>query len=363
MNQQDQFNEILNQCLERLLKGESINQILSEFPDQAQELQPLLRTASAARAFSEVQPRADFKARARYEFITAARELETQPKGRFVFKWKWQPAWAISLAAVAVVVLSGGATVVASNSSMPGQSLYSVKLAFEKVQLAFTVSDLAETELNARFANNRAAEIEYLAVSGNTEQIQIASARLNSNLSNISQLFQGEKAVSNVSSDPPPKAPLASAVSAPTDAASQSLKSASGAAPASAASPEQAFSAVSVTPATAVMAVPSVTAPVTAPAPLLNAGSGNTSSATGDTLAVPVTNPPGVRNQNDNSNLLSKKEKMRKIIEENYQIRQAKLKAALEKASPDSRPAILQAIADSEREYWKSIQNLDQTSN
>jgi hypothetical protein len=149
MNQQERFDQALNESLDRLFKGQSIYQVLTDYPEQAKELEPLLRTWAASRAFSKVQPRIDFKARAKYEFMAAARGLEAQPERLSFFKWRWQSAWAISLVTVAVGVLVGGSTVMMSSSSMPGETLYSVKLATENIHLALTTSDLAKAELNA----------------------------------------------------------------------------------------------------------------------------------------------------------------------------------------------------------------------
>jgi hypothetical protein len=367
MNQQDRFSEIFNECLDRLLKGEPINQLLAQYPDQAKELEPLLRTAAATRAFSKVQPGADFKARARYEFLSAARELETQPKQRSFFKWRWQPAWAISLTAAVVVVLAGGGTVAASNGSMPGEALYSIKLATEKVQLVFTPSDVVKTELNAKFANRRAEEIEYLAVAGDTEQIQMATVRLNSSLSNMSVLAQDDNPASNSAGVEQPRAYSFNAVATPAENASPAMKFApalndSDVQPSST---EPSDSVVTPTPETR------VPAPV-AMSPQSAAGAGNTMTAENATnlvdnnqTAMAVPNSSNVSNQSNNtntsnSNKLSKKDKMRKIIDDNYQARKTRLEAALEKAKPELRPAIRQAIADSESEYWKLIQNLDQ---
>jgi len=61
-----EFDNILNECLERLLvKGESLEQCLQRYPGQAAELKPLLETALAAREASSIQPRADFNGRGR----------------------------------------------------------------------------------------------------------------------------------------------------------------------------------------------------------------------------------------------------------------------------------------------------------
>ena len=357
MNQKDNINEILNQCLDRLLKGEPISQILADYPDQSRELEPLLRVAVATKAFSKVQPRADFKARARYEFMSAARELESQPERRSIFKWRWQPAWAISLAAVVVVALGGGATVAASNYSMPGEPLYSVKLATEQVRLALTVSDVTKTELNAEYANRRTEEIEYLATAGSSEQIQKTTARLNSSLANMSQLAQDDNPVIATGGNTTPNTMLSMATAPATVKSAPPVNA--GISPSPVVPPATGFGVASPTEANV---------PQMAPVPQTVASTGNSNSDRNDVTAGSANSSSSLSNQSNaenagNTRKLTKKEKMRKIIEENYQMREARLEAALEKASPSLRPAIRQAIADSENEYWKSIQNLDQISN
>ena len=357
MNQKDNINETLNQCLDRLLKGESINQILADYPDQARELEPLLRIAIAAQVFSKVQPRADFKARARYEFMSAAREFEAQPKRRSIFKWRWQPAWAISLAAVVVVALGGGATVAASNYSMPGEPLYSVKLATEQVRLAITVSDVTKTELNAEYANRRTEEIEYLATAGSSEQIQKTTVRLNSSLANMSQLAQDDNPVTATGGDTTPNTMLGVATAPATLKAAPAVNG--DVPPSPVVPPATGFGVASST---------EVNAPQMVAVPQTLAGTGIDSADKSETTTSSPNSSSSVSSQRNvdsasNTRKLTKKEKMRKIIEDNYQMRKARLEAALEKANLSLRPAIRQAIADSESEYWKSIQNLDQISN
>jgi hypothetical protein len=357
MNQKDNINETLNQCLDRLLKGEPISQILADYPDQASELEPLLRIAVATQAFSRVQPRLDFKARARYEFMSAARELEAQPKRRSIFKWRWQPAWAISLAAVVVVALGGGATVVASNYSMPGETLYSVKLATEQVRLALTVSDVTKTELNAEYANRRTEEIEYLATAGSSEQIQKTTVRLNISLANMSQLAQDDNPITATGGNTTPNMMLSVATAPATLKAAPDVNA--GISPSPVVPPATGFDVASPTEAKV---------PQLAPVPVTIAGTGTNGTDKSDATAGSANSSSSVSTQSNTENAgntrkLTKKEKMRKIIEDNYQMRKTRLEAALEKASLSLRPAIRQAIADSESEYWKSIQNLDQISN
>ena len=47
MENNKQFNTILDECLERLLTGqETVEQCLQRYPEYATELEPLLRTAT-----------------------------------------------------------------------------------------------------------------------------------------------------------------------------------------------------------------------------------------------------------------------------------------------------------------------------
>ena len=63
----EQFDHLLNECIDRLLRGESLEQCLQRYPEHAVRLEPLLRVAQAAyETSSTVEPRADFKAQARY---------------------------------------------------------------------------------------------------------------------------------------------------------------------------------------------------------------------------------------------------------------------------------------------------------
>ena len=62
------FDDILNECLDRLLfEGDTVEQCLASYPEQADELKPLLQIAVATKRTSNIQPGAEFRARARYQ--------------------------------------------------------------------------------------------------------------------------------------------------------------------------------------------------------------------------------------------------------------------------------------------------------
>ncbi len=68
-----------------------------------------------------------------------------------------QPAWAVL--AIIFVVVGGGVGVQASQSSMPGDSLYFTKILKEKVQMAVTFDEEEKKKMGIRFASNHAKEI------------------------------------------------------------------------------------------------------------------------------------------------------------------------------------------------------------
>jgi hypothetical protein len=181
---------ILNECLERLLEGETIEQCLQGYPEQAAELKPLLETALAAKKASAIQPRAEFKARASYQFRSALKEIATK-RTTLV----WFPRWATVATIALVLLLAGSGTVVAAGSSMPDSPLYPVKLATEETRLALTFSPLGKASLYAEMADKRVAEIVYLADKGDARQIELVTQRLDGSLETLAVLAsEGEEA-------------------------------------------------------------------------------------------------------------------------------------------------------------------------
>ncbi len=189
MKKGKEFNNILDECLERILvNGETIEQCLERYPEYAAELKPLLLTATATNeAIVDVTPSPEFKARARYQLRVEMAGSDIKKKRFFL---AWQPRWAAVLVTVLAVVLLGGGTVLAADSdnTIPGNPLYAVKLATENVRLALTSSDVAKAELYAALVDRRTSEIEQLMKRGKTELAQRTVARLKSHLANIYSL-------------------------------------------------------------------------------------------------------------------------------------------------------------------------------
>ena len=186
MKKSKEFNNTLDECLERLLvKGEPIEQCLRDFPEQADELEPLLQMALATKKAITIQPRPEFRAEARYQFLSALRAVE--PKRRLPF-FGLRPRWAAVVAIVIALLLAGGGTVAAAGGSMPDEPLYRVKLATEQVQLILTPSALGKAEFYARLADRRVFEIAYMASRNKPEQIEQTAQRLDDYLAKIASL-------------------------------------------------------------------------------------------------------------------------------------------------------------------------------
>ncbi len=186
VTQPTSFDDILDECLERLFSAEgTVEQCLEAYPEHAAELAPLLRTAVAARQAVSIEPNTDFKARARYQFLAEVDRRQSR------LRWPrigWQRRWAMAGLAALVIVVVGSGTVVAADSSMPGSALYPVKLATERVRLAMTFSDVGRAEYLARMIDRRVDEIDYTVARGRPEHVEQVTERLMKHLGRMSGL-------------------------------------------------------------------------------------------------------------------------------------------------------------------------------
>ena len=194
MKKSKEFDNILDECLERLLvKGETVEQCLQSFPEHTDELKPLLETALAAKEASDIQPSPEFRDRARYRSYSALQAMEPK-KIRLVFAWR--PLWTTMVASILVFLLAGGGTVMAAGGSMPDEPLYPVKLVTEQARLVLAPSALGKAELYAKLADRRVLEIIRMADKDKPEQIERTARRLDIHLAKIAELASPQEAAS-----------------------------------------------------------------------------------------------------------------------------------------------------------------------
>jgi len=167
------IEEILIQCIEDIKAGKaSLTDCLERYPDMRQELEPLLRIALSIKEPSDIKPSDAFKVRARVNlmdhiYASQSKQRSIQPVQQASFRHFWSTGWARAVAISVVVILcisaAGTGTAYASQSSLPGDTLYSVKLGTEQLQRLVTFDDTAEIELELKFADTRLNEMESIA--------------------------------------------------------------------------------------------------------------------------------------------------------------------------------------------------------
>lgn len=154
------FETLLDECLGRVLSGESLEQCLARYPQEAAQLKPLLETALTVARVTAVKARPEFKARLRYRLEAAASAPGRTEKRFSLF---WLPRWAVAIGLLLAASLALGGTLVAAATSLPGEPLYPVKTATEEVQLVLTIQEAPRARLKARLAEARLEEMVALA--------------------------------------------------------------------------------------------------------------------------------------------------------------------------------------------------------
>ena len=344
MQKEKDFYSILDECLEQVLPGhKTVEQCLAEHPDEAAELEPLLRTALAAKEATTIKPSAEFRERARYRFQAAIREMEPQPKPGF---FGWQPRWATALVVVLVLLLASGGTVAAASDSMPDETLYPVKLATETVRLRLAFSPMGKAELYVKLADERVAEIIEMANKGKSERVQQTAHRLNEQLIAMAGLHIGDGEAGG-------EAMVAFEAPQMQMAAEEAPASVPRAAPVP-------------TPAPAPMEAPApavTTAPAAEEAPrqMRNGRMKESRDAAASEEAAPVLVAPGAPGwagggQGDAS---SKQAKLRRNLAMRAEENREALRRVLEQVPESVRPSLERAIEMADAGYEEAIRNLD----
>lgn len=179
------IEKVFDECIERMMRGESMESCLASHPKEAAELEGLLRTAlKVSWKAAEYEPRPGFQdlLRARLEgahmYAYQRRQQPVKTGGGFSLQRAWVPA----MIAVFAVIFSGVGTVAASSYALPDQTLYPVKEATENVRLALAFSDTDKAKVNVKLAETRSEEIAAMANKGDSEQVGILTKKLSTHL-------------------------------------------------------------------------------------------------------------------------------------------------------------------------------------
>lgn len=132
----DKDEKLLIECLDALDRGELPEQILARYPQDAARLRPMLQTAVQLRRLS-LQPTRAAQMKSKEAFLASAAALKAQSAPRPMPWWRVRRLLAPVLTLV-VVALFGLGLVQASAGTLPGDTLYGVKLLVENARLAIS---------------------------------------------------------------------------------------------------------------------------------------------------------------------------------------------------------------------------------
>lgn len=154
--------ELLANCIEEIRNGKStIEDCTKRYPHLGNELRSLLEIANCLKP-DEVTPSLQFKERVKihlFDDITSATAKESRPLSRWYQLTTAKILASVSIA-VLILVIAGGSTVYAAQSSLPGDTLYPVKTGVENLQLAITTSPAVKANLYLKFAQRRVGEVQ-----------------------------------------------------------------------------------------------------------------------------------------------------------------------------------------------------------
>ena len=180
------FEDILAECIDDIKAGRvSIEDCLGRYPSVRGQLEPLLRVALEIREPQDVKPSPSFKMKARVRLMD---QIHSRPAG---IGWPWRryniqmkpfayvKRFGMSMAGVILAIVLavfglGAGTAYASQASLPGDTLYPIKLATEQAGMMLVGDDVARAERALSFANKRVREMEALAGKGRSQDLKLA---------------------------------------------------------------------------------------------------------------------------------------------------------------------------------------------
>jgi hypothetical protein len=180
---QDKVELILESCLEMIRSGqETIDSVLTRYPNLADVLRPELETALWLGEKSKIlDPRPGFVYASRGRLISQVQQESGFEKAQprfwlFGLNGRYRP-YKLTLQMVLVgllmfvLVLSTSTISLASQSAIPGDTLYPIKISIENAELALTPGSLGDARLHVEFAQRRLSEVQSLVLDGKYEYI------------------------------------------------------------------------------------------------------------------------------------------------------------------------------------------------
>ncbi len=165
------FADVLDECLDRvLLRGEAVDACVADYPEHATELRKALEAALTVHQAASLQPDQARKRASRLRFLEA---VERRSRQGWLRRWLSgrltgaRPRWAMAISALVIAIVMGSTgTVVAAESSVPGDPLYPVKRVGERARLMLSFTDHREADIHAQLLDRRMEELQAVTDKG-----------------------------------------------------------------------------------------------------------------------------------------------------------------------------------------------------
>ena len=187
------FSEILDDCIGRLRQGESLEACLARYPQQRQDLEPLLRVA--AQLHQAPRPRLSMVSRGLmrerlHGVLDDQRARSQRSLWNRLFPLRMRaPAFVLAVFLAMVLVAAGLTT--AATDSLPGDTFYAVKRAQEDVLLALTRSSASRARLRLSRLETRLVEMEALGSQGREYTPVVLAALQNETQVTLTAIAEG----------------------------------------------------------------------------------------------------------------------------------------------------------------------------
>ncbi len=165
------LSNALQDCLQALERGTTLEECLTRYPSLAGNLRPLLESAQAARTAGLFPVPGNAVTRGRARLLAHAARLRQAKRSYPRLTGAWRVAVA-SLAVLAFLVFTGNGLIAASANALPGDALYPVKRTVEDVRLQLAPDPQAEAEIQEEITSRRVEETESLLSEQRVEEVE-----------------------------------------------------------------------------------------------------------------------------------------------------------------------------------------------
>lgn len=172
------IDHALEDCLQRLRRGDDLESCLSAYPEYATRLRPLLETVSVIGRTLAPPTATSAREAGRQRMLAAVARREERrarwgPLARlFQLPISARPAWRLAAMLLALCLLAGGGAAAASAGSLPGDALYPLKEAGRQLRLVLNFDPGARQLLVDRLEARQREEVGRAMLAGHRASVE-----------------------------------------------------------------------------------------------------------------------------------------------------------------------------------------------